>query len=124
MKIKQTTVQEIAAIISCQVIGNPQQSVTGINEIHQVEAGDIVFVDLPKYYDKALNSAATIILIDKEVARPDGKSLIISKAPFDDYNRLTRHFSPYKPQSMDVGENTIVDPSAIIYPNGVIGHDC
>ncbi|MDG1429520.1 MAG: LpxD N-terminal domain-containing protein [Crocinitomicaceae bacterium] len=124
MKIKQTTVQEIAAIISCQVIGDPQQSVTGINEIHQVEAGDIVFVDHPKYYDKALNSAATIILIDKEVACPDGKSLIISKAPFDDYNRLTRHFSPYKPQSMDVGENTIVDPSALIYPNVVIGHDC
>jgi UDP-3-O-[3-hydroxymyristoyl] glucosamine N-acyltransferase len=29
----------------------------GMNEIHVVEKGDIVFVDHPKYYTKALNSA-------------------------------------------------------------------
>ncbi len=124
MKIKQTTVEEIAAIINCPIIGTPDQMVTGINEIHQVEAGDVVFVDHPKYYDKALNSAATIIIIDKEVTCPKRKSLIISQAPFDDYNKLTRHFSPYKPQTTVVGENTIIDPSATIYPNVTIGHNC
>lgn len=124
MKIKQTTVQEIAAIIDCSVIGNLDQTVTGINEIHQVESGDIVFVDHPKYYDKALNSAATIILIDKEVACPEGKSLLISEAPFDDYNKLTRHFSPYTPQSNAIGENTTIDASANIYPNVFVGHNC
>jgi UDP-3-O-[3-hydroxymyristoyl] glucosamine N-acyltransferase len=37
-----------------------------MNEIHVVEQGDIVFVDHPKYYDMALNSAATTILINKK----------------------------------------------------------
>jgi UDP-3-O-[3-hydroxymyristoyl] glucosamine N-acyltransferase len=47
-----------------------------MNEIHVVETGDIVFVDHPKYYDKALNSAATIVLINKKFC-PEGKALLI-----------------------------------------------
>ena len=44
-----------------------------MNEIHVVTPGDIVFVDHPKYYDKALQSAATIVLINKEVECPEGR---------------------------------------------------
>ncbi|MGB0898248.1 MAG: hypothetical protein ACPGSN_03270 [Psychrobium sp.] len=57
------SLQQIAAIINADFIGDEDFPVLGMNEIHVVEAGDIVFVDHPKYYDKALNSAATTILI-------------------------------------------------------------
>ncbi len=125
MKLNRTyTLEEIADIIGCRYIGNKTHEVSGINEIHQVELGDLVFVDHPKYYSKSLNSAATTILIDKEVECPDGKALIISEKPFDDYNKLTRHFMPFKPQTANVGEFTLVHPSAIIYPNVFIGHNC
>jgi UDP-3-O-[3-hydroxymyristoyl] glucosamine N-acyltransferase len=63
-----------------------------MNEIHVVTPGDIVFVDHPKYYDKALQSAATIVLINKEVECPEGKALLISDDPFRDFNKLTNHF--------------------------------
>lgn len=116
------TVKEIAAIIGCSFVGDENHKVNGINEIHKVVDGDLVFVDHPKYYDKALVSAATTILIDKKVDCPEGKALIISDTPFDDYNKLTRHFSPYVPQSVLIAENSIVDPSAVIYPNVFIGH--
>jgi UDP-3-O-[3-hydroxymyristoyl] glucosamine N-acyltransferase len=76
---------EIAALIACEYEGDPAHQVMGINEIHLVESGDIVFVDHPKYYDKALNSAATTIIIDKKVSCPVGKALIISANPFDDF---------------------------------------
>jgi UDP-3-O-[3-hydroxymyristoyl] glucosamine N-acyltransferase len=88
-----------------------------------VEEGDLVFVDHPKYYQKALNSAATTILIDQEVECPEGKALIISSTPFDDYNRLTRHFSPWKSQNDRIGEKTDIDHTAIIYPGVFIGHN-
>lgn len=116
------TLREIADFVGCAFVGPEDHVVTGINEIHMVEPGDLVFVDHPKYYQKALNSAATTILIDQEVECPPGKGLIISKTPFDDFNRLTRHFSPFKPQSSMIGEDSIIDPSAIIYPNAFIGH--
>lgn len=116
------TVKEIAEIIACEFVGDPNHLVTGINEIHVVVPGDLVFVDHPKYYQKALNSAATTILIDQQVECPEGKALIISKAPFDDYNKLTRFFSPFKPQTSLIGDDTVIDPTALIYPNVFIGH--
>lgn len=118
---KAYTLEEISALLACDFIGNPSHSVTGINEIHMVEAGDIVFVDHPKYYDKALNSAATTIIIDKIVDCPPGKGLIISEKPFDSYNWLTQHFSPL---SAPISQNQqIIDESAIIYPNVFIGNN-
>lgn len=117
------TVKEIAAIINCSFVGDENHVVSGINEIHKVSTGDLVFVDHPKYYDKALKSAATTILIDKEVECPDGKALIISTAPFDDYNKLTMHFCPPTEQDSTVGRNAIIDASAIIYPGVFIGHE-
>ncbi|MEY4038054.1 MAG: hypothetical protein RIR67_364, partial [Bacteroidota bacterium] len=68
MKFPKThTLKEIANLIHCEFVGDANFPVLGMNEIHVVEAGDIVFVDHPKYYDKALQSNATIILINKEV---------------------------------------------------------
>ena len=79
-------IEGIARILNCDYIGDAEFPVLGMNEIHVVASGDIVFVDHPKYYDKALASKATIILINKEVACPEGKSLLISDDPFRDFN--------------------------------------
>ncbi len=114
------TLKSIADLIDCKFIGNPDFSVIGINEIHQVEAGDLVFVDNEKYYDKALNSAATTILIDKEVDCPEGKALIISENPFRDFNKLTEHFSPVELWS---NQNQEIDESAMIFPNVTLGNN-
>ncbi len=119
---REYTLKEIAEIIDCPFVGDENHIISGLNEIHKVEPGDLMFVDYHKYYDKALNSAATTILIDKEIDCPEGKALIISEKPFDDYNKLTRHFSPFKALTKQIGEGTEIDPSAIIFPNAVIGH--
>ena len=49
---------EISTLLSCKFIGDENHIISGINEILMVEIGDIVFVDHPKYYDKALESEA------------------------------------------------------------------
>lgn len=127
---KQHTLKQIAQIINCNYIGNDDFPVLGMNEIHVVESGDIVFVDHPKYYDKALNSEATIILINKEVECPKGKALLISDDPFRDFNKLTLHFKPFKKsnksiaESAKIGKNTIIQPNCFIGNNVVIGDDC
>jgi UDP-3-O-[3-hydroxymyristoyl] glucosamine N-acyltransferase len=115
------TVKQIASIIQCQFIGSENHEVTGINEIHMVVPGDLVFVDHPKYYEKALKSAATTILIDQEVECPAGKALIISVTPFDDFNKLTRHFNPFILGQLNIGNDCTIDPSAQIHPSAVIG---
>jgi UDP-3-O-[3-hydroxymyristoyl] glucosamine N-acyltransferase len=67
---KEQKLKDIAAILDCTYVGADDFSVLGMNEIHVVTPGDIVFVDHPKYYTKALESAATIILINKQVECP------------------------------------------------------
>jgi len=124
------TLQQIASLLDVEAVGDPNFSITGINEIHVVEFGDIVFVDHPKYYDKALNSAATTILINKEVACPEGKTLLISEDPFRDFNKITTHFNPFIAATSNIatsaiiGENTIIQPNVFIGNNVTIGKDC
>ena len=124
------SLDEIATLINCEFVGEGNFPVSGMNEIHVVEQGDIVFVDHPKYYDKALNSAATIILINKKVDCPEGKALLISDDPFRDFNTLTKHFRPFEcartaiAPSAIVGEGTIIQPNVFLGNHVVIGKNC
>lgn len=124
MKIgNQHTAKSIAQFLGCEVVGDSSRIVTGINEIHRVEEGDLVFVDHPKYYTKALQSAASFVLIDQRVDCPADKTLLISSQPFDDYNKLTRHFSPQRLPTTMTGENCQIADSAHLSPNCFIGND-
>jgi UDP-3-O-[3-hydroxymyristoyl] glucosamine N-acyltransferase len=131
MKFPKTyRLQEIAALINCEFIGDGDFEVFGMNEIHVVGPGDIVFVDHPKYYDKALQSEATIILINKNVDCPDGKALLISDDPFRDFNKLTNHFKPFQSSntsistSAKIGKGTVIQPNTFIGNHVVIGENC
>lgn len=131
MKFKNAqTLEAIAGIINCEYVGKPDFSVLGMNEIHVVQPGDIVFVDHPKYYNKALESPATIILINKEVDCPKGKALLISDDPFRDFNKLTNHFNPFIAaraviaESAVIGKHTVIQPNVFIGNNVRIGDDC
>ncbi|WP_296384060.1 UDP-3-O-(3-hydroxymyristoyl)glucosamine N-acyltransferase [Winogradskyella sp.] len=120
---KPQTLEQVANLIDCEFVGSEDFEILGMNEIHVVEPGDIVFVDHPKYYDKALESAATIVLINKEVECPEGKALLISDDPFRDFNKLTEHFKPFKASSSSIASNAIIGKGTIIQPNCFIGNN-
>jgi len=127
---KSHSLQEIANLLNCKFIGDKDFQVLGMNEIHVVEPGDIVFVDHSKYYDKALQSAATIVLINKEVECPEGKALLISDDPFRDFNILTRHFKPFQfanvaiAPTAEIGEGTVIQPNSFVGNHVKIGKNC
>jgi len=131
MKFPKTyTLKEISGIIDADFVGDEDFPVLGMNEIHVVEEGDIVFVDHPKYYDKALQSKATVVLINKKVECPEGKALLISDDPFRDFNKLTRHFKPFESassaiaDSAKIGEGTVIQPNTFIGNHVKIGKNC
>ena len=116
------SLKEIAQLINCKFVGDESFSVHGMNEIHVVEPGDIVFVDHPKYYNKALESAATIVLINKEVECPEGKALLISDDPFRDFNQLTTHFIPFQASNISIATSAKIGNNTVIQPNCFIGN--
>jgi UDP-3-O-[3-hydroxymyristoyl] glucosamine N-acyltransferase len=131
MQIKSSTLKEIAELIEAEFIGNPDHVITGFNEIHRVEEGDVVFVDHPKYYEKALQSAATTIIINKRVDCPEGKGLIIHDEPFTAFNLLTQYFQPknyyqggsFSPSSK-FGKNTTIMQGCYLGNNVKVGNNC
>ncbi len=129
---KPISVQQIAQWVNGIVVGNPNVYATGINEIHRVEAGDICFVDHPKYYRRILESPASVILIDKAVDVPDGKALIVVESPFIAFNQLLRKFreafspvisdKPTLGKNVQIGQQVVFGKNVIIEDEVIIGH--
>jgi len=124
------SLRDLAGFLGAKYVGDPEHPIEGMNEIHMVEKGDLTFVDHPKYYDKALQSDATTILINKDVPCPEGKGLIISEDPFQDFNRVGKHFRPFEAAgsmvspSAEIGEGTVIQPGAFVGNHVKIGKNC
>ena len=117
------SIQWIAELIGAALTGNTAGMATGINEIHKVEPGDLVFVDHPKYYDKCIQSAATFIIINQKTDFPEGKALLIVDQPFEAYQTIVRHFRPFKAADKPVSDSAAIGEGTYIAPNVYIGHE-
>jgi len=114
---------QIATLINAEVLGNVYTSASGINEIHKVEKGDLVFVDHPKYYDKCLHSDASFIIINtKDVVIPEGKALLVTEEPFEAYLRIVDHFRPFVPSNKSISDSAVIGKGTVIMPNVFIGN--
>ncbi|MCC5918314.1 MAG: UDP-3-O-(3-hydroxymyristoyl)glucosamine N-acyltransferase [Cryomorphaceae bacterium] len=122
-------VSELAEMLNCDFKGAAKAD--GMNEIHRVVPGDIVFTDHPKYFQKALRSEATVVIInDDSVEIPEGKAILITDEPFTAFNKLIDFFSPMQVPSEQIatsariGKNTLVMPGVFIGNDVEIGDDC
>jgi UDP-3-O-[3-hydroxymyristoyl] glucosamine N-acyltransferase len=127
---KPVPVTTIAQLIGAELEGNKEGSATGINELHMVEAGDLAFVDHPKYYASCIASPASFIIINKRTDFPEEKALLIVDEPFEAYQKIVSHYKPFIPpvkmisDSATIGEGSIVMPGAFIGNRVAIGRNC
>jgi UDP-3-O-[3-hydroxymyristoyl] glucosamine N-acyltransferase len=119
---KPVPVTTIAQLIGAEVVGNKKGNATGINEIHKVEEGDLVFVDHPKYYDTCINSAATFIIINKKTDCPDGKALLIVDEPFEAYLKIVNFYRPFAPSMKTISDTAIIGEGTVVMPGAYIGN--
>lgn len=119
---KPIPLSEIAVSINAKILGDEFAVATGINEIHQVESGDLVFVDHPKYYATAINSAATYIIINAEQEVPPGKALLIVEEPFEAYLKIVETYRPFNPSMKVKSATAIVGEGSVVMPNVYLGN--
>ena len=117
------SVQWIADFINAKLIGNADGVATGINEIHNVQFGDLVFVDHPKYYDKCINSAASFIIINKTVDVPDRKALLVVDDPFEAYSKIVQHYAPFTPSLKAISDSALIGEGSVVMPNSFVGNN-
>ncbi len=116
-------VRHLAERFGAQLIGDDTLFAYGINEIHRVEPGDIAFSDAPKYFQKTLNSPASIILLNAPTTCPPGKAILVVENPFEVYDTLVRDHRPFEPCVTHISHKAEIHPTAIIEPGVVIaGH--
>ncbi len=112
----------IASLINAKIIGNGEALATGINEIHKVEEGDLVFVDHPKYYQTCINSAASFIIINKETEVPAHKALLLVDEPFEAYQKIVSRYRPFTPLIKTISDSAGIGEGSMVMPGAVIGH--
>lgn len=117
------SIKWLAEFINAELLGNDTAFATGINEIHKVTNGDLVFVDHPKYYDKCINSEASFIIINKKTAFPEDKALLVTDEPFEAYCKIVNHFNPFVPSSNMISDTAVIGEGTFIYPNVFIGNN-
>lgn len=117
------SIKWIASLINAELLGDENAAATGINEIHSVEEGDIVFVDHPKYYSKCLNSAASFIIINKAMPAPTGKTLLVTDEPFEAYSKIVNHFNAFVPATSLVSSSAVIGKDTVLMPNVFVGHN-
>ncbi len=113
--------KDIALLVNAEIVGDANLAVTGINEINVVGEGDIVFVDHPKYYSKALDSKATVVIINKKVDCPAGKALLVTDDPFSAFNRISSQFSSRSFSQKPISDTAVIGKNTRIMPNCFIG---
>tara|TARA_B100000767_G_scaffold28737_1_gene24928 strand:+ start:25654 stop:26577 length:924 start_codon:yes stop_codon:yes gene_type:complete len=121
------TLREVTEIVNGSWYGNEFVEITGVNEINMVSEGEVVFVDHPKHYEKVLQSAASVILINKLTDIPVGKAIIICNDPFDAFNALLCHFKAvtnWKASTAEIGEGTSIATGVHLGSNVKIGSAC
>lgn len=115
-------ITEIARLIGAEIIGQTEGVASGINEIHKVEEGDLVFVDHPKYYKKCVESAATFIIINQKTEFPPQKALLLVDEPFEAYLKIVQHFRPFQPSIKTISDTAVVGQGSIIMQGACIGN--
>ena len=107
-------VKQLAEKLGATLIGEDSLQVKGVNEIHKVRPGDLCFADVPKYFNKVLSSAATVVLLPNAADPPSGKAILVHPEPFLAYETVVNWFRA--PQIL----HSTIDPSAIIHPTVVL----
>jgi UDP-3-O-[3-hydroxymyristoyl] glucosamine N-acyltransferase len=112
----------LSEFLDAKLMGITGASATGINEIHKVEKGDLVFVDHPKYYQKCLQSAASFIIINQQVECPPEKALLIVEQPFEAYQKIVKHFRPFQGAVQPISPNARIGETTYLYPGVFVGN--
>ena len=126
--MKTVTLQEIADYLGTEVLGNPEEKISGIQGILEAKAGDITFLANPKYKDKLPLCQASAVVVSQGI-EVEGMNLIPAENPRMDFAKIVRLMVPSKQENQEIAKNAFIAKSASIgvgvtlYPGVYIGEN-
>ena len=126
--MKTLTLKEIADSLNANLIGDPDEVISGINGIMEAGKGDIAFLANPKYKEHLPLCNASAIMVGRDVTA-EGVNLLQVDNPRMDYARVINLMFPPKSENGAISEQAFISATAeigencTIYPNAYIGEN-
>ena len=120
------TLNEIAAFLNGQVVGDGQVIIERVRGIDVAGLGDLTFISNPKYLKKMEKSRASAIIAPPGTERAD-TNLILVQDPYVAFGKVIGLFYPEEHDPPEVSKNafledgTVISKEATIYPGVYIG---
>lgn len=123
------TLKDLADFLSAQFSGDPNIQITGIAPLQEAQAGQISFLDNPKYRKFLPDTQASIVILTPDLQEKCPCAAIITSNPYAAYAKIAALFDNKPPvipgvhSTAIIGQNTQIDASVFIGPNVVIGNN-
>ena len=113
------TLRELADRLQCRLQGDGDADIARVAAIDQAAAGDIAFVDNPRYVPHLSTTKASAVIVGEEIAVPAGARFAVlrSKQPYVDFARAVALFLP------SAGPAKGIDPLTSIAAGATVGAD-
>jgi UDP-3-O-[3-hydroxymyristoyl] glucosamine N-acyltransferase len=108
---------ELARILGCRLVGNPDIEISGVSEIQNAKGGDLTFLTNPKYRRFLKTTKASAVLLEKEI--PDLKiSQLVCSEPYVAFAKALSLFYPEELPEPGISKKASISPTA------KVGEDC
>lgn len=122
------TLKELAELVGAELVGDSQQSISGVASIDQAGPGELTFLANPRYAAKLDNCKASAVIVPQGVAG-EGHNLLVCANPYLAFARILTHFQAPVEVPREVMAGATVHPSArlaediSIHPGCTVGRD-
>jgi UDP-3-O-[3-hydroxymyristoyl] glucosamine N-acyltransferase len=129
MRQAEKTLAELAAVVNAILRGDQNCVITSIGPLQSAKAGQITFLDNPKYRQYLSNTQASAVILSEMNADFCSVNALIVKNPYLAYAKIAAIFAEYpKPiisgthQTAIIGQDCQIDPTVNIGAHVVIGN--
>lgn len=112
------TARDIAQLVSGELIGNPDEPVTGVAGIREAQPGDVAFIASPKYFSTLKTTQAAVVLVTRDAKVEFTRTLIRVDNPVQAFTQVVLRVMP-PPVKFGPG----VHPTAVVAPTAKLGKD-
>ncbi|MCP4754357.1 MAG: UDP-3-O-(3-hydroxymyristoyl)glucosamine N-acyltransferase, partial [Proteobacteria bacterium] len=124
--MKTFKLHEIAKALDADLIGNPEEEISGIEGIMEARKGDITFLANPKYKEHLPLCQASAVIVGKDVM-VDEINLLQTDNPRMAYGKAINFMFPPKNEVPGISDRAFISPSAqigensTVYPGAYVG---
>lgn len=114
------TLGELAERVGAEIVGDPALPIHGVRTLEAAGPGDLSFLTQAKYLEAARRSAASALLVGREIPERSGAQLVVAN-PAAALAALLEWMYPEPKPPAGVHPSAVVDATAVVEASASIG---